>query len=146
MRDGDQLVEASWSAALERAATAIREAMAVGGPESVAVIGGARLTNEDAYAWAKLAKSVIGTDNVDAQLGDGLSPSLVAGLPTATIDEACAAGTLLVLAPDLKEELPVLVPAGPRRRREAPAAGHRAVADRDVAHAAGGRIAAVPTG
>ena len=30
------------------------------------------------------------------------------GLPIATIDEACAAGTLLVLAPDLKEELPVL--------------------------------------
>jgi NADH-quinone oxidoreductase subunit G len=108
VRDGDQLVESSWPAALERAATAIREALAAGGPESVAVIGGARLTNEDAYAWAKLAKSVIGTDNVDAQVGDGLSPSLTSGLPIATIDEACAAGTLLVLAPDLKEELPVL--------------------------------------
>ena len=44
------------------------------GPASVAVLGGARLTNEDAYAWAKLAKGVIGTDNVDAQLGDGLPP------------------------------------------------------------------------
>ena len=72
------------------------------------MIGGARLTNEDCYAWAKLAKGVIGTDNVDAQLGDGLSAELVVGLPAATIDEACAAGTLLVLAPDLKEELPVL--------------------------------------
>ena len=51
-----ELVEASWPAALERAATAIREALTAGGPESVAVIGGARLTNEDAYAWAKLAK------------------------------------------------------------------------------------------
>ena len=29
------------------------------------VLGGARLTNEDAYAWAKLAKGVLGTDNVD---------------------------------------------------------------------------------
>ena len=108
VREGDQLVEASWPTALERAATAIREALTAGGPESVAVIGGARLTNEDAYTWAKLAKAVIGTDNVDAQLGDGLSPTLIAGLPTATIDEACAAGTLLVLASDLKEELPVL--------------------------------------
>ena len=44
-------------------------------------IGGARLTNEDAYAWAKLAKGVIGTDNVDAQLGDGLPAELVLGLP-----------------------------------------------------------------
>jgi NADH-quinone oxidoreductase subunit G len=108
LRDGDTLVEASWPAALDRAATAIREAIIAGGADSVAVIGGARLTNEDAYAWAKLAKAVIGTDNVDAQLGDGLDPHLVAGLPTATIDEACAADTLLVLAPDLKEELPVL--------------------------------------
>ena len=72
------------------------------------MIGGARLTNEDCYAWAKLAKGVIGTDNVDAQLGDGLAAELVVGLPAATIDEACAGGTLLVLGPDLKEELPVL--------------------------------------
>jgi NADH-quinone oxidoreductase subunit G len=101
-------VEASWARALEQAALAIRAAIVEGGPESVAVIGGARLTNEDCYAWAKLAKGVIGTDNVDAQLGDGLAADLVVGLPGATIDEACAAGTLLVLGPDLKEELPVL--------------------------------------
>ncbi|HMK10180.1 MAG TPA: 2Fe-2S iron-sulfur cluster-binding protein, partial [Acidimicrobiales bacterium] len=70
VRDGDRLVEATWPVALERAASAISEALLSGGPESVAVIGGARLTNEDAYVWAKLAKSVIGTDNVDAQVGD----------------------------------------------------------------------------
>ena len=46
------------------------------GPAAVAVIGGARLTNESAYAWAKLAKGVIGTDSVDAQLGDGLPADL----------------------------------------------------------------------
>ena len=51
------------------------------GPSGVAVLGGARLTNEAAYAWAKLAKGVIGTDHVDAQLGDGLPASTVLGLP-----------------------------------------------------------------
>ena len=56
---------------------------------AVGVIGGARLANEDAYAWAKLASAVIGTDNVDAQLADGLPAELVLGLPRATIDEAC---------------------------------------------------------
>ena len=55
------------------------------------MLGGARLSNEDAYAWAKLAKSVIGTDSVDAQLGDGLPAEVVLGLPRATIDEACSA-------------------------------------------------------
>ena len=59
------------------AADAISKALADGGPSSVAVIGGARGTNEDAYAWAKLAKGVIGTDNVDAQLGDGLDPAVL---------------------------------------------------------------------
>ena len=52
-----------------------------GGPGSVAVLGGARLTNESAYAWAKLAKGVLGTDHVDAQLGDGLPAEVVLGLP-----------------------------------------------------------------
>jgi NADH-quinone oxidoreductase subunit G len=75
---------------------------------TVGIIGGSRLTNEDAYAWSKLARTVIGTDDVDCQLGDGLPADVVLGLPRATIDEACAAGTLVLLAPDLKEELPVL--------------------------------------
>ena len=72
------------------------------------MLGGARLTNEDAYAWAKLAKGVLGTDNVDAQLGDGLPAEVVLGLPRATIDEACSAAWSVLLGPDLKEELPVL--------------------------------------
>jgi NADH-quinone oxidoreductase subunit G len=66
------------------------------------------LTNEDAYAWAKLAKGVIGTDSVDAQLGDGLPAELVLGLPRATIDETCSAGCVVVLAGDLREELPIV--------------------------------------
>ncbi|HEV2758368.1 MAG TPA: molybdopterin-dependent oxidoreductase, partial [Acidimicrobiales bacterium] len=77
------------------------------GPEAIAVLGGARLPNEDAYAWAKLAKGVLGTDNVDCQMGDGLPAELVLGLPRATIDEACAAAAVVLLAPDIKEELPV---------------------------------------
>ncbi len=56
------------------------------------MIGGARLTNEDAYAWAKLVKGVIGSDHVDAQLGDGFPADAVLGLPRATIDDACTPG------------------------------------------------------
>ena len=85
-----------------------RSVRAEQGPEAIGVLGGARLSNEDAYAWAKLAKSVIGTDSVDAQLGDGLPAEVVLGLPRATIDEACAASCVVVLSGDLREELPVL--------------------------------------
>jgi NADH-quinone oxidoreductase subunit G len=102
---GSGLTAARWSEALGRAADALKAAA----PERIGVLGGARLTNESAYAWAKLAKGVLGTDNVDAQLGDGLPADLVLGLPKATIDQACAPGTTVVLlGPDVKEELPVL--------------------------------------
>ena len=110
VRDANgELVETRWADALSQAARAIKAGLDKSGPSGTAVIGGAHLTNESAYAWAKLAKGVIGTDNVDAQLGDGLPASLIAGLPRATIDEACAAGgTLLVIGSDPKDELAVL--------------------------------------
>ena len=106
--DAGELVEASWGEALEAAAAGLRNAVSVHGNTALAVLGGARLPNEDQYAWAKLAKSVLGTDNVDAQMGDGLPASVVLGLPRATIDEACSADAVVLLAPDIKEELPVL--------------------------------------
>ena len=102
------LVAATWSDALGAVADAIRATLAGRGPSGVAVLGGANLTNEAAYAWARLAKGVIGTDHVDAQLGDGL-PAEVFDLPGATIDDVCdTGGTVLYLGPDPKEELPVL--------------------------------------
>ena len=98
--DGEQLVGASWSMALAKAAAALTNV----DPERVAFIGGARMSNESQYAWAKLAKSVVGTDNVDAQLGDGLDARLVLGLPRATIADACEpGGTIVVLGADPKE-------------------------------------------
>jgi NADH-quinone oxidoreductase subunit G len=101
----DDLTEAGWADALRLASKALRDA----GPTSVGVLGGARLTNEDAYAWAKLAKGVLRTDNVDAQMGDGLPAEVVLGLPRATIDELCApGGTVLWVGGDPREELAVL--------------------------------------
>lgn len=103
-----QFETVSWAEALEEVADRIRDALAGRGPSSVAVLGGARCTNEDAYAWAKLAKGVLGTDNVDAQLADGVDPVLVSALAPATIDDACTADVVVVMGPDIKEELPVL--------------------------------------
>ncbi|HMK62300.1 MAG TPA: NADH-quinone oxidoreductase subunit NuoG [Acidimicrobiales bacterium] len=107
-RRGEELEPASWSKALSEVSGRLGRLRAERGPGSVGVIGGARLSNEDAYAWVKLAKGVIGTDNVDAQLGDGLPAELVLGLRRATIDEACVAPCVVTLCGDLREELPVL--------------------------------------
>ena len=98
-------VATTWSGALDTAARMLRTSLAVS-PESVAIIGGARGTNEDAFAWAQLADAM-GVHQRDAQLADGL-PAEVFALPQASIDEAVAANTIILLSPDLKEELPVL--------------------------------------
>jgi NADH-quinone oxidoreductase subunit G len=108
VRRGQELVEATWNEALKAAADGLGRIRDGSGPGSLALLGGSRLPNEDAYAWARLAKGVLGTDNVDCQLADGLPAEAVLGLPRATIDEACAASALVLLAPDVKEELPVL--------------------------------------
>ena len=103
--DGHQAT--SWNSAISSVARLIQDALAAGGPHSVAVLGGARGTNEDAFAFARLAHDVIGTPNVSSQLVDGL-PVGVLAMARATIDQAAAAPTVILLAPDLKEELPIL--------------------------------------
>ncbi|MCU1462678.1 MAG: NADH-quinone oxidoreductase, chain [Acidimicrobiales bacterium] len=108
VRKGDELIEASWSEAYAAAAKGLADVRDLHGAGAIAFLGGARGTNEDAYAWAKLAKGVLATDSVDCQLDDGLPAAAVLGLPRATIDDACRAKAVLLLGPDLKEELPVL--------------------------------------
>jgi len=107
VRKDGSLVAVSWHEALEVVAEGLRAATQ-DGPDSLGVIGGARLTNEGAYAWARLAKGVLATDSVDAQLGDGLPAEVVLGLPRATIDEAASARTVILLTGDVREELPIL--------------------------------------
>jgi NADH-quinone oxidoreductase subunit G len=107
VRTADGLTETNWNTAMAAVVSMIEESTKAGGASSVAVIGGARGSNEDAFAWARLAHDVIGTPNVSAQLGDGL-PVGVLGMPRATIDDVASATTIVLLGPDLKEELPVL--------------------------------------
>jgi len=102
MKSGESFEVASWSSALDAVARTVRHAR----PGSIAILGGARGTNEDAFIWAQLADA-LGVSMRDAQLDDGL-PSEVFSYPQATIDAMAAASTVVLLAPDLKEELPVL--------------------------------------
>ncbi len=105
IKNGAEHIATSWSVALENASRIIRLSLAQNA-NSVAILGGARGTNEDAFAWAMLADK-LGINQRDAQLGDGLSPEIF-NIAQATIDETCAASTIILLSPDLKEELPVI--------------------------------------
>ncbi len=108
IRKNGELVEASWPEALDAAADGLRQVLDLHGPQSVAALGGARGTNEDQYVWTRFLKGVLRTDNVDAQLGDGLPAEVVLGLPHATIADLDRARAIVLVAPDLKQELPVL--------------------------------------
>src|SRR5438132_331429 len=100
--EGDRLAECTWAEALGAVTHELRNIIDLHGPGSVAVLGGARLTNEAAYAWAKLAKGVIGTDSVDCQLGDGLPAVAVLGRPSLAESAASIVDAAGVLAAGLE--------------------------------------------
>ncbi len=97
--------EATWGEALELVAAKLRGLD--GG--RIGALGGARATNEEAYAFGKFVRMTLGSAHLDAQLGDGLDPRLAVGVtPRATMPDLERAKAILVWGPDLKEELPVL--------------------------------------
>lgn len=65
VRKDGELVETSWSEALQAAATGLAKAQETG--RSVLLPGG-RLTVEDAYAWSKFARVVLGTNQIDQRV------------------------------------------------------------------------------
>jgi len=108
LRRQSRPVDVTWPEALDAAADGLRRVLDTHGPEAIAVLGGAHGTNEDAYAWTRFAKGVLRTDNVDCQPGDGLPAEVVMGLPRALISDCDEAAGIIVLAGDLREELPLL--------------------------------------
>ncbi len=102
--DGD-FREATWAEAIGL----VSERLGSFDGGRIAGIGGARSTNEDAYAFSKFLRSVVGTPHLDAQVGDGLDAKFAAAVtPRAEIGDLETAKTILLWGPDLKEELPVL--------------------------------------
>ena len=107
-RDGEY-VEVEWAEAIDMVADRFGLLRDEAGGEAVAVLGGAQGTNEDAYALSKFARTALGTNNVDARMGDALgSHFLAAVVDRAEIDDVDDADTILVWGPDLKEEHPTL--------------------------------------
>ena len=132
VRDGGELTGVDWSDALLRAVRGIKEAQEAG--KGVAVITGSRIADEDAYALAKYARTVLGTDDVDfrtrfAPEGELDALGALTGRDTATYADVEAAPVILTVGLDPEEEVPILflrirkawrkskariVPVGPR--------------------------------
>jgi NADH-quinone oxidoreductase subunit G len=65
VRQNGELKPVSWDAALDLVGKKFRELRDTRGGKSMAVLGGNRLTNEEAYLLQKFARTVLGTNNID---------------------------------------------------------------------------------
>ena len=65
IREGDGFREAEWDEALELITSKFKETKKDHGPDSMAFISSSKCTNEESYLMQKLARGVIGTNNVD---------------------------------------------------------------------------------
>lgn len=65
VRENGQMVPTSWADALHRVAEGLKVARDKG---TVGMLPGGRLTFEDAWAWSKFARTVVGTDSIDARV------------------------------------------------------------------------------
>src|SRR5258708_38134113 len=65
IREGRHFREASWQEALDLVARRFAEIKAKNGPDSLAFVSSSKCTNEESYLMQKLARAVIGTNNMD---------------------------------------------------------------------------------
>jgi NADH-quinone oxidoreductase subunit G len=110
VRKGSEFVAVSWAEALRTARALIENARGAG---PAAVLSGGRLADEDAYALARFARTVLGTNDLDARLWPGseeedavLVQVLASG--SATYADIDAAQVVLVAGLDPREESPIL--------------------------------------
>jgi NADH-quinone oxidoreductase subunit G len=91
-KDGE-LVATTWSEAIAQVAAQVQAVKAAGG--AFGVIGGGKLTNEEAYLLQKFARLALGTNNVDHRTGDQVIASLSA-YPGKQTDLSSADAILIV--------------------------------------------------
>ncbi|GAF22359.1 LOW QUALITY PROTEIN: formate dehydrogenase [Bacillus sp. JCM 19047] len=65
IRDGNEFREAEWEEALDLIAAKFTETLKAKGPDALAFISSSKCTNEESYLMQKLARGVVGTNNVD---------------------------------------------------------------------------------
>jgi NADH-quinone oxidoreductase subunit G len=112
VRQGDELVEASWAEALSLVAQKFGTIKQAHGPQALGGIAGARLSNEDLYLFQKFFRQVIGTNNVDYRVGlsaaleDETAYTVGVGVGT-DLGRVGKDTTILVIGCDLDQEAPI---------------------------------------
>jgi formate dehydrogenase major subunit len=115
IREGDKFREASWDEALNLVARRFAEIKARNGPDSLAFISSSKCTNEESYLMQKLARAVIGTNNMDncsrycqAPATMGLFRTVGYGGDSGSIKDIEHASLVIIIGSNTAESHPVL--------------------------------------
>ena len=115
IREGDKFHNASWEEALTLVAQQFTEIKAKNGPDALAFISSSKCTNEESYLMQKLARAVIGTNNMDncsrycqAPATEGLFRTVGYGGDSGSIRDIENAGMVLIIGSNTAEAHPVL--------------------------------------
>nr|WP_041121400.1 formate dehydrogenase subunit alpha [Jeotgalibacillus alimentarius] len=115
IREGDAFREAEWDEALNLVASKMKEHKEKSGADSMAFISSSKCTNEESYVMQKLARGVIGTNNVDncsrycqTPATMGLFRTVGHGGDSGSITDIAQAGLVLIVGSNTSESHPVL--------------------------------------
>ncbi len=115
IREGDKFREATWDEALSLVARRFSEIKAASGPDSLAFISSSKCTNEESYLMQKLARAVVGTNNMDncsrycqAPATIGLFRTVGYGGDSGSISDIEESDLVLIIGSNTAESHPVL--------------------------------------
>jgi formate dehydrogenase major subunit len=115
IREGDKFRSASWEEALGLIARRFSELKATSGPDSIGFISSSKCTNEESYLMQKLARAVIGTNNVDncsrycqSPATTGLFRTVGYGGDSGSISDIEKADLVLIVGSNTAESHPVI--------------------------------------
>lgn len=106
VKQNGNFVNATWQGAFEAVTTKVQAVKAAKGGKGFGVIGGGKLTNEEAYLLQKFARLTLGTNNVDHRVSDQIVASLAAYAGKQT--DLSDASAILVLDTNPAETAPVM--------------------------------------
>jgi formate dehydrogenase major subunit len=115
IREGDGFRRASWQEALKLVAGRFGQIKREHGPDALGFISSSKCTNEESYLMQKLARAVIGTNNIDncsrycqTPATMGLSRTVGYGGDSGSITDIEKAGLVLICGSNTAESHPVL--------------------------------------
>ena len=115
IRDGETFREATWKEALDLIANKLSAIKNEHGPDAIGLIASSKCTNEESYLMQKLARAVIGTNNIDncsrycqTPATKGLSRTVGYGGDSGSIRDIEAASLVVIVGSNTAESHPVL--------------------------------------